>query len=516
MYILTAAQMRAADRRTIDDVGVPGRVLMESAGRAIVGVLEDRFPDLPTRSIGIVCGKGNNGGDGLVVLRTLAARGYDARAWVLSSFEDLGPDAIANLQAALKLGLSVEPLPSEEAWTGALPDVTGSDLIVDAMLGTGLAEAARGLYRRAIEDLEGTSATLVAVDVPSGLSSDTGSVPGEALHAALTIALGAPKVCHFVPPACEHCGDVEVVDIGIPSDLIGLPGPSLETIEADEVVRLWPRRAPSSHKGTFGHLLVVAGSVGKTGAALMTAESALRAGSGLVTVATPASAIPMMAPRLPEVMWEPLPETPEGAIASSAVDRVLALLEERSALAMGPGLGLADETVRLVRTVTSEARCPMVIDADGLNAVAGERDALPKNRPIALTPHPGEAGRLLGCSASAVQLDRLKAVRDLAKSTKAHALLKGFRTLVCDPKGRAHVNLTGNPGLATAGTGDVLTGIVGGLLAQGLDPADALVAGAFVHGLAGDRAAAELGQTGLLATDVIAALPGALRDLGVP
>ena len=514
MDILTAAEMREADRRTIQEVGVPGRVLMESAGRGVAGAMEAHIEDLGSKSIVIVCGKGNNGGDGLVLLRTLVALDYEARAVVLSPFEDLAPDALDNLQSALKLDLPVDAVTTDDEWTLALEEMFRADVIVDAILGTGLTSAARGLPLRVIEDINGLEATRVAIDVPSGLSADSGALPGASVNAELTVALAAPKVCHFVPPACEHCGTVEVVEIGIPPQLLESDDPKLMTIEPEYLVGSWPERDSSAHKGNFGHLLIIAGSVGKTGAAVMAAEAALRAGVGLVTVATAASAIPMMAPRLSEAMWEPLPETPSGAIAFDAAGRLEELLSDRSALAIGPGLGLDDETVRLVQKLVGECPVPMVVDADALNALQDHKDVIEPDKPIALTPHPGEAARLLGCSTAAVQRDRLQAVRGLATGVKAHVLLKGYRSLVSDPGGHTVVNLTGNPGLATAGSGDVLTGIIGGLIAQGASVENALVVGAYVHGLAGDLAAAELGETSLVATDVIEKLAEAIHSLG--
>lgn len=506
--------MREADRRTIQEVGIPGRVLMESAGRGVAGAMEEHIPDLAGRSIAIVCGKGNNGGDGLVLLRTLVALGYHTRAIVLAPFEELAPDALGNLQCALKLDLAVDAVTTEDEWAAALGELTHADVIVDAILGTGLTRAAEGLPARVIQDLNDLHAFTVALDVPSGTSADTGRIPGAAIRADLTVALAAPKVCHFVPPACERCGTVEVVEIGIPPEFLVSDKPRLSVIEAEGLADAWPRRTPSSHKGTFGHLLIVAGSEGKTGAALMAAEAALRTGAGLVTVASARSAIGVMAGRLPEAMWEPLPETPTGAIAFAAAERLDELLGDRAALALGPGLGLEEETVRLVRKLVGDCRVPTVIDADGLNALRDGKDVIPSFKPMALTPHPGEAARLLGCSTAAVQRDRLQAVRGLATGVKAHVLLKGYRTLVSDPMGNTRVNLTGNPGLATGGTGDVLTGVIGALLAQGASVDTALVASAYVHGLAGDLAAADVGATSLVATDVIAKLPDAIHSLG--
>ncbi len=514
MHLLTAAEMREADRRTIEEIGVPGRVLMESAGRSIVDAMLRHLPELSAATIGIVCGKGNNGGDGLVVLRVLTNMGYRARAWVLAELEDLTGGAIHNLQAALKLGLNVETVSSEEAWDQAVADVRRCDVHVDAILGTGLSQAARGLAARVIEDLSEMPAFTVAVDVPSGLSSDTGSIPGPAVSADLTVALAAPKVCHFVPPACDQCGVVDVAEIGIPPELLRGLAPRIETIEPSALTPLLPGRRAGDHKGRFGHLLVVAGSVGKTGAALMTAEAALRAGAGLVTVATSESAVAMIAGAIPELMWKPLPETGSGAIASQALEPLKKAIAARDALAIGPGLGLEQETVEVVRRLLREASVPTVIDADGLSALGGSRDAVATKPRLALTPHPGEAGRLLGLSAAEVQRDRVSAARRLSAETRGHVLLKGHRSLVADPEGNLQINLTGNPGMATAGSGDVLTGIVGGLLAQGVSTGDALRLAVHLHGRAADLAAEETTQTALVATDITAALPEALRELG--
>lgn len=506
--------MREADHRAIHEVGIPALLLMESVGRAVARVMMERIEELTSRSIAVVCGKGGNGGDGLVVLRTLACLGCEARAFVLAPFESLSAETLDNLQAALKLGLAVESAPTPEAWRDVLPQVASADVVVDAIFGIGLSEGARGIYQQAIEDLNALDAFRVAIDVPSGLSSDTGAIPGVAFEADLTIALAAPKVCHFFPPASELCGEVEVVEIGIPPQFLVTANPSLETIEPAAVAESIPRRRRLSHKGSYGHLLILAGSVGKTGAALMAAEAALRTGVGLVTIATPKSAITMMAPRLPEAMWEPLEETESGAASSRALPRLRELLRKREAFAIGPGLGIDEETVRLVQEIVSASKIPTVVDADGLNALSRKKEAIPKGRNLALTPHPGEAGRLLGSSAGEVESDRLLAVRRLARESQTHVLLKGYRTLISDPEGNVLVNLTGNAGMATGGTGDVLTGVLGALLAQGVDISEALALGAHLHGLAGDEAAAEIGQTSLIATDVINKLPEALRGLG--
>jgi NAD(P)H-hydrate epimerase len=514
MHVLTASEMREADRRTIEEIGIPGRALMESAGRAVVRTMERVLPDLRSRSVAVVCGKGNNGGDGLVVLRYLGTHGLAARAWLLCRFGELSGDAKENLVAAQKLGLPVEPVPDESTWRRALSEISGSDVLVDAILGTGLTRAAQGLLQQAIHDLNAPPGFKVSVDVPSGLSSDTGEIPGEAVGADLTVALATPKVCHLLPPACSLSGRLEVVDIGIPEPVLESVGSLLQTVEPASLRGFLPARTPDAHKGDFGHLLIVAGSVGKPGAAVMAAHSALRAGVGIVTVATARGALSLMSPALSEAMWEPLEETADGAIAESAYRRLQELLAGKTALAVGPGLGRHPDTVALIKTLVRKAELPIVIDADGLNAYEGDTGAIPPNRPVALTPHPGEAARLLGCSPSAVQKDRLDSARRLSALTKAHVLLKGYRSLICDPSGRGYINLTGNPGMATGGTGDVLTGIVGALLCrQSVEVA--LRLGAHLHGLAGDLAAEELGQTSLIASDLIRKLPSALRRLEV-
>ena len=513
MLVLTASEMREADRRTIEDIGIPGRALMENAGQAVARTMERVLPDLPSRRVAVVCGKGNNGGDGLVVLRALATRSVAAKAWVLCPFEQLSGDARDNLHAAQKLGLPVDAVPDEPSWRQALSEISLSDVIVDAIFGTGVTRAAAGLAEQVIRDLNGLPGFKVAVDVPSGLSSDTGEIAGLSIQADLTVALAASKVCHLIPPACLRSSRLEVVDIGIPKSVLEGVGGRLRTIETEELRDFFPKRRAEAHKGDFGHLLIVGGSLGKPGAAVMAAHAALRAGVGLVTIAAPRAALPLMAPALPEAMWEPLEQTADGAISMSAYGRLQELLAGKSSLAIGPGLGQNTETVGLVKRLVTENDLPIVIDADGLNAYQDDIGAFPAKRPLALTPHPGEAARLLGCAARDIQKNRLDAVRRLAAQAGGCVLLKGYRTLVSDPSGHVFINLTGNPGLASGGTGDVLTGIVGALINR--HPVDvALRVAAHLHGLAGDLAAESVGQTSLMATDVIRSLPNALLRLG--
>jgi len=516
MRVLNAAEMRDADRRTMEAGGVPGGVLMENAGRAVVRVMEREIRDLAGHSIAIVCGKGNNGGDGLVVLRELAKRGYRARAFVLARFDDLTGDARANLDAARAAGLSVEETPEEKGWQRALAEMGSCGVVVDAIFGTGLARPPSDLPERAIRDLNGLRALRVAVDVPSGISSDSGAVPGEAVRADLTVALAAPKVGHLIPPACFQIGKLEVVDIGIPQQVLEESGSLLETIELESLRGILKARAPDANKGDFGHLLLVAGSMGKSGAAILAGAAALRCGVGLVTVACPRSVLPIVAASAPEIMTEPLPETSDGTLALTGASRLVSLFAGKTALGLGPGLGRHSETSSLVKTILSESALSAMVDADGLNALSGDLAAIPKGRSLALTPHPGEMGRLLGTSSAEVQRDRLAAVRRLATQCEAHVVLKGYRSLIAEPSGRVHVNLTGNPGMATGGTGDVLSGMAGSFLAQGIEVSAALRLAVYLHGLAGDLAAAEVGETALVAGDLIRKLPECFRRIGAP
>jgi NAD(P)H-hydrate epimerase len=400
--------------------------------------------------------------------------------------------------------------------------VFGADLLVDALLGTGLNQAPSGLVGQVIRDVaerpEPDRSPLVAVDIPSGLSSDNGETPWPTLEARLTITFAAAKYGHVLPPACERVGELIVADIGIPRSL--LEGARLWLLEAADAARVFPPRKAGAHKGTFGHVLVIAGSVGKTGAAVLAATAALRTGAGLVTVATPAPALPLVAAGRAEMMTEPLPVDASGVLEAGAVTRALALAKERDAVVLGPGLGQEAGPRAFVRELVRRCPMPLLVDADGLTALApsgrekGATDALRRSAPTVVTPHPGEMARLVSSSALEVQRRRLETARAFAMETGAVVLLKGHRTIVARSDGLAAVNPTGNPGMATGGTGDALSGIIGALLARGCDAWTASTAGAYLHGLAGDEAAARLGQESLLAGDVISHLPRAFRALG--
>jgi NAD(P)H-hydrate epimerase len=517
--VLTAAEMRAADRRTIEEVGLPGAVLMEKAGAAVARAIRERYAG--ARRPVVLCGKGNNGGDGFVVARELLP--LRPMVLLLGPRGDVRGDARAHMAAFERSGGVVREVLDEAAWTAVRADVLSADLIVDALLGTGLNQAPSGLVGRAIRDLaerpDAHGAPLVAVDIPSGLSSDNGETPWTTLAAALTVTFAAPKYGHVLPPACERVGELVVADIGIPRSL--LDKARLWLLESADAAAAFPPRAPGAHKGTFGHLLVIAGSVGKTGAAVLTGTAALRTGVGLVTVATPAPALAAVAAGRAELMTEPLPTDATGALEAGAVDRALALARDRDAAVIGPGLGQESGVRAFVREFGRRCPVPLLVDADGLNALAASgrekaaTDALRRAEATVVTPHPGEMARLAGSRNSDVQRRRLETAREFAAETGALVVLKGQRTVVAHPDGRAAVNPTGNPGMATGGTGDALSGIVGALLARGCDAWMAATAGVYLHGLAGDQAAAALGQESMMAGDLIDHLPRAFRALGL-
>jgi NAD(P)H-hydrate epimerase len=412
-------------------------------------------------------------------------------------------------------------VPDAAAWAAAQHDVEAADVIVDAVLGTGLRSEPTGLARDAIAAISGRLAAgvpVVAVDLPSGVPSDGGAVDWPAAFATVTVTFGAPKRGHVLPPACHHVGEVVVADIGISPQSLASASPSLFLLEDRDAAVAFPRRRREAHKGDFGHGLIVAGSLGKTGAAVLAAGGALRAGAGLVTVATPEPCLPVVAAARAEAMTEPLPATARGGLDEAALPRLLDLAAERDAVVLGPGLGQEPGTRALVRAFVRACPVPLVIDADGLNALAataGEPavlDALRRDLATVLTPHPGEMARLAGRPAAEVQRGRPEAAAALARETGAVVVLKGERTLVAEPSGRAAVSASGNPGMATGGTGDVLAGVVGSLLARH-GALLAATAAVVVHGRAGDLAARERGEEGLTAGDLVEALPAAIESV---
>lgn len=514
MRVLTTAQMRDADRRTIDDVGIPGAVLMENAGRQVVAAMESTFPDLAASRVAVLCGRGNNGGDGFVVARVLHERSVDVRVYILGPANGLKGESAANLAAARHVGIDVVDVADAAAWELHSTDVVGSDVIVDALFGTGFRGQIDGLAETVVADVNGSARPVVSIDLPSGLSADTHVVAGPTIRATLTVTLGAPKIPLVLPPAEHFAGNLIIADIGIPRGVINeLEGPWLELLTKETMRALVEPRASDSHKGDYGRVLIVAGSRGKTGAAYLSAISALKSGAGLVTVATPASCLNVVSSLGPEFMTEPCEETGDGTIAFEALERILDF--DADVIAIGPGLGRHPSTAALVQSVVERAGVPLVVDADALNAFAGDPDRLTGRDgvEIVITPHPGEMARLCGMSIEDVQSQRLDIARDFAANHRIHVVLKGHRTIIATPEARAFVNLTGNPGMATGGTGDVLTGMIAAWFGQLLDAEAAARLAVYLHGLAGDLAEADEGEIAMTATDMVARLGDAVLEL---
>jgi hydroxyethylthiazole kinase-like uncharacterized protein yjeF len=514
MRVLNTAQMREADRRTVEEVGIPSIVLMENAGRQAVAAMEAAFEDLASSRVAVLCGRGSNGGDGFVVARTLIQRGIDTSVFLLGSVADVRGDARTNLEILGRIGLTVVELTNAQEWELHFSEISECDLVVDAILGTGFRGQLTGLLETVVADVNGLGVPVVAIDLPTGVSADSHEVAGEAIEASMTVTLAAPKIPLVFPPADSRCGDLVIADIGIPFPVLDdVGGEYLELLERGPMRELVPARAADSHKGDFGRVLVVAGSVGRTGAAHLAALGALRSGAGLVTVAAPRSCLPILASMAAEYMTEPLDETPAGTVDFTAVERVLDM--KADVIAVGPGLGQAPATTAFVHALVERAGVPVVLDADALNAFAGDPDRLVGRDgvDVIVTPHPGEMARLLNTSIEAVQHDRLRHAREFAAAHRLHVVLKGHRTLIAGPEGRTFVNLTGNAGMATGGTGDLLTGMIAAWFAQLLDAEAACKLAVYLHGAAGDLAEADEGEVALTAGDVAARLGDAVLEL---
>jgi NAD(P)H-hydrate epimerase len=505
MKVLTAAQMREVDRRTIE-MGIPALVLMENAGHRVVEFLAETFAPLASQRIVVLCGKGNNGGDGMVVARQLwtRLRPQSLSVVLAAAPTELKDDALANYRMLQACGCPIaREIPAE---------MRNATIVIDALLGTGLKGAAAGPMLDWVREVNAgfPLAKVVAVDIPSGIESDNAATVGETAQADFTVTFTAPKVGQVVGPASVRVGRLRVAAIGSPASLYEEDDAIfLSMVEPAWFGALFAPRAPWANKGSFGHVLVVAGSRSKTGAAAMSGIAALRAGAGLVTVASVESALPVIAGHAPELMTEPLAETAAGSVSDDG--RLARVLEKKSVVAVGPGLGTAPETVEMVRRLVRECPQPMVVDADALNALAGSSiDG--GGRVRVLTPHPGEMARLTGKTIEQIQADRVAAARGFAMERHVVLVLKGYRTLIAFPDGRVWINPTGSPALATGGTGDILTGTIAGFLAQFPDrPDQAVAAAVYVHGLAGELGAAELGEKSLVATDLLRYFPAAFH-----
>jgi NAD(P)H-hydrate epimerase len=514
MKVATAEQMQELDRKSIEIYRIPGIVLMENAGRGAIEVITRTFPDIRKQKIAVIAGKGNNGGDGFVIARHLLNQGISVKVFLLTDPKSLRGDAETNYTIFHHMKGEVISLPSSKDYQKVKKSLENIDLLIDGIFGTGLDAEVRGYYREVIDHLNTLMKPMVSIDIPSGLDANTGKPLGTAIRASLTVTFGLPKVGHLISPGIDYVGSLKIIDIGIPKRLVEEEKIQTHLLEYEEIQR-WlsiPRRH-DTHKGDYGHLLVIAGSVGKTGAAAMACEAALRMGAGLVTLAIPKSLNPIMEMKLTEVMTEPLPETPKQTLSLRAFHPILRLCENKKAVIIGPGIGTYKETQSLVQKLIKTLNLPIILDADGLTSLASQpKTLLTSKRPLILTPHPGEMARLIQSTAKEVQEDRISVSRNFSQSHRLYLVLKGHRTLIATPKGEVFINPTGNPGMASGGTGDVLTGMIGGLICQGYDILPSLQMSVYLHGLAGDSVAQELGEKSLVATDMIKKIPALLRE----
>ena len=531
MKVLTAAEMREVDRLTTVRFGVPGDQLMEAAGKSVAEVFLEQYgykSAKPPGRVCVLCGKGNNGGDGFVVARHLKEEAEQVEVYLFAAAKELKGDAARNYTRWKKEGGKVHSTETLKQWEKVRSEALGAEVIVDALLGTGIRGAATGMLGQVIDELNGVSrkatavlpSWIVAVDTPSGLPSDGEAAAGPVVRAHLTVTFTAPKLGQLISDDAACCGQLYVRGIGSPAQLVEEVGKGALRWAGPEEFADWPLvRAADAHKGSYGHVLLIAGSVGKTGAAVMAGVSALRGGAGLVTVATPEPALAVVAASHPEYMTEWLPATTNGTIAAKSLrsKRVEEILRGMTVLALGPGVGAHEETTEFIRGMVAQTDLPIVLDADGLNAFAGQADLLreKQTRYLAVTPHPGEMARLLGTTSVEVQRGRLRTAVDAAKRWDAYVILKGFHTVLASPTGQVFVNTTGNAALAKGGSGDVLTGLLAALVGQfgTEDFLRVLALGVYLHGRAAELLSEPADASGILASEVAQTIPHARRKL---
>ncbi len=529
LKIATAKEMQQIDRDTIKKHGIAGAILMEKAGLAVVKRINETYPE---KKIIVLCGGGNNGGDGFVIARALHGQGRDVKVFLSAKANTLSGDAKLNYDAAVKLGVQIH---SVKAFLSRhQSSVTRNCLIVDALLGTGLQKEVRAPVDKLIKIVNKLKCPVLSVDIPSGISSDTGQIMGHAIKADITVTFGVPKRGHILYPGADHSGRLFLANIGFPKSLLKSNRIKVSLVEEIDILPLIPKRPRYSNKGTYGHVLLVAGSRGKTGASFMAAKACLRTGAGLVTIGVPETLVDIFQSRVTEEMILPLPDKGDGTLSCEAEKPILQFLKQKGdVIAIGPGISVDDEISKLVCSIINKSGVPVVLDADAINALSGKTNALKKTRAhVVLTPHPGEMARLLRRSGARHQVgidsyrgiadeiraeiesDRINTAISFAKKTKTYLVLKGVPTVIATPGGNAYINSTGNSGMATAGTGDVLTGMISALIGQGLTTKNAAVLGVYMHGLIGDVVAGRKGKHSLIASDIINAIPKVFKSIG--
>lgn len=504
MKIGTRDILRNIDSRTIENFGVPGVVLMENAGRAVSNVIEKEFPG--TGSVAVFCGSGNNGGDGFVVARHLIKRGRQVTAYIKKNLKDYTGDGAINLGILRKMGGDIVKLKRD------FSNFSECDIVVDAIFGTGLDREVKGQYREIIEFINSLRCPRVAIDMPSGIDADNGNILGVSVNADITVTFVIPKIGLCLYPGAEYAGHIYIADISTPPQLEeDIPYELITPGKCRDILK--PRKG-NSHKGTYGHLLVLAGSTGKSGAAYLTSLGAARAGTGLVTIGIPGAISDSMEQKTTEVMTYPVDDYGKGIFGPGSLDDIRKASEGKSVIATGPGISTSGDTAEFLYTLLGETSLPVVADADALTLIAGNRDILKKtSHPAILTPHPGEMARLCDTGSADIQKNRTGYSLEFAKKYGVYIVLKGARTVIATPGGRLYINPSGNPGMASGGMGDVLTGVIAGFLCQGYSQEEACIIAVFLHGLAGDMIAGEYGRFGYLASEVANILPGAATRL---
>lgn len=508
MILVTAQEMAELDRRTIEEIGIPGIVLMENAARGALAFFQRILPDLTQRRVVVLAGTGNNAGDGFVIARLLHGRGASVRVVCLKPAERLRGDALINYRILENIGLRPCHWDQSSDFSSQFAPIREADVIIDAILGTGLSSPVQGLYRDVIEAVNALGKAVLAVDVPSGLDASTGKILGAALRATATATFGLPKLGQRIAQGDALVGTLHVVDIGIPPGVVASAAIPRWWLD-EETCRQWLQPRPAeTHKGRAGHVCVLSGSPGKTGAATLACLGAARVGAGLVTLFIPRSLNSILEVKLTEAMTLPIAETSEQSAAAAAEPDILAFLDGKEAFALGPGISLHEETRRLVENLIARSPCPLVLDADALTIVADAPQILHKAAvPVIVTPHPGEMARLLRCSVPDVQQDRLRAAQEFSRKHGVIVVLKGHRTVIAAPDGRLAVNGSGTPAMASGGMGDVLTGMIAGFMAQGVEPFQAACLGVYVHGAAAEKVCRGMTTRGLLAGDLLEHIP---------
>ncbi|WP_346354865.1 NAD(P)H-hydrate dehydratase [Azotosporobacter soli] len=510
MKIAMTSEMKEIDRRTIEEYGVAALALMENAGVEVMRQIEQLLGTLEQKKVCVFCGKGNNGGDGFVVARHLHNQGVKVKVFLWGNRQEMKAEAAANLAVLEKMELDIMDIKGERDWDKAKLAIAFSDCLVDALVGIGFAGKVEGDLAQLLQLMNKGGKPIVAVDIPSGVRADNGQVSTVAVSAVHTVTLGLPKPGLFLFPGAEHSGGISVADIGIPLPLLTNQEIRQDLVLPERVQSMLPKRKVDAHKGQCGHVLVVAGAEGYTGAAVLAAQGALRSGAGLVTLAVPRAIYPIVAAKVTEVMVQPLEDEGKGYIGVEALTRLSELLEKADVLAIGPGLGAHEETIDVIRVLLETATCPMIIDADALRAftLPEKKRVQTKAIPV-LTPHPGEMSRMTGLATEDINANRIAIARRFAEEWASIVVLKGARTVIAFPDGEIHVNLSGTEGMASGGMGDVLTGVIAGFIGQGLSSHQAAIAGTHLHGVAAEKAALQ-GVQGMTAGDVLAVLPEVL------